>query len=403
MTSRPLTVALAHPFREQLLTFLADKSRYQLLKGENRTVSNNQTWSGEAFSSFEAYRNAWRDSAVPFLTRLQRRFGLINIRWFHSDADLVLANGGFLLTNRPYIAYIEKATQLFGYAARNHRSWLARFLIRNRLEDSNLRTVVFRTETALNGFRATFADDAQIRRLIDEKGTWAYPVVQATPTRKTSRKVTFFFSSSSFILKGGEQLVDAFNRLSKERSDIKLIIVTKRTTIRPQYLERIKRNSAILLIEANLSLEESRRLLAKSDCLVYPTYSDSFSMVVNEAIVNGLPVISTDFFSIPERVYHGVNGLLVKTPFPNYTRSFVITAEHFTDDCIIDRIVTAADNGTLIPIERFLYNALKRFSTDASFRRRLTQGALAMNLQRVGHEVQQKRWDFLISDALTTR
>jgi len=57
--------------------------------------------------------------------------------------------------------------------------------------------------------------------------------------------------------------------------------------------------------------EDKYYLLLQSDVLVFPTFRDTFPLVLLEAMAAGLPVISTSQGAIPEIIEHGRTGLIV--------------------------------------------------------------------------------------------
>lgn len=57
--------------------------------------------------------------------------------------------------------------------------------------------------------------------------------------------------------------------------------------------------------------EKKYELLKSADILVYPTYNDAFPLVILEAMMFGLAVISTHQGAIPEIISNNENGYLV--------------------------------------------------------------------------------------------
>ena len=85
-------------------------------------------------------------------------------------------------------------------------------------------------------------------------------------------------------MKGGYQVLEAFNNLQKSGfNDINLTIVTRLNELKNIPTD-FKNNKNIKWIEANLNDEEITKLLKRSKCLLHPTLSDSFGVVVLEAM-----------------------------------------------------------------------------------------------------------------------
>ncbi|MEO1764121.1 MAG: glycosyltransferase [Cyanobacteria bacterium J06629_18] len=53
------------------------------------------------------------------------------------------------------------------------------------------------------------------------------------------------------------------------------------------------------------------QLLALSDLLVLPSYTEGLPLVILEAMAAGLPIITTDIGGLCEQVEHGINGLII--------------------------------------------------------------------------------------------
>ncbi len=369
-------IGLTHVFREQLADVVFGLKDFLVYDPDKSVTTNVSEWNSIAmFGSFSGYINFSSITKTPVISRIQKIFGLINIRYINSkkytSADVLFANGGFLISNKPYITYLEKSTQIFGYTAKNYNKPIGKWLLRNRLNDKNLKFIFFRTETAKIGFINTFIDDPVIKDAIIKKGVSVYPPVFPAEGCESLERfinptvVKFLFVSSSFLLKGGVEMVTAFDRLSKELKNIELTIITKIGTIDDSTLRVIKNNKQIVLIEPMPRNVLYAEYFLKSHCFVYPTYSDSFSMVINEAMGSFLPVITSDFFSIPERIVNEENGFLFKSPFKNYDSKFVIYEEHFSDDTsIIKKIYDAGNSGALKYVEDFLYEKMKILSID---------------------------------------
>lgn len=139
------------------------------------------------------------------------------------------------------------------------------------------------------------------------------------PARFTELKIDpnefrFIFVGRIVGDKGVNELVEAFIRLNREYSDIRLTLVgqyeSELDPVKPETLKLIEDSCCIdacgpkygddLLIEYK-----------KSDCFVMPSYREGFPNTVMEAGAMGLPSIVTDINGSREIVLHGENGLIV--------------------------------------------------------------------------------------------
>jgi glycosyltransferase involved in cell wall biosynthesis len=112
--------------------------------------------------------------------------------------------------------------------------------------------------------------------------------------------------------KGINELLSAFDNLTKKEKDIKLLLVGPfEETLDPlsdKSKEILKTNKHI--IQAGFQ-DDVRTFFAVSDCLVFPSYREGFPNVVMQAGAMGLPSIVSDINGCNEIVEDGVNGLIV--------------------------------------------------------------------------------------------
>ena len=155
--------------------------------------------------------------------------------------------------------------------------------------------------------------------------------------------------------KGVHLLVEAFDRIARERSDVQLTLLGKvgmlpfdlvnllladdaaaLDSLRPFYGQSTlgwlskevfgQKRSYRQQLEARLSpqaaarvrfvgsipLEELIRLYSQADLLVLPSvWRESYGMPVAEAMASGVPVLASDTGGVPELVDNGVTGMLV--------------------------------------------------------------------------------------------
>lgn len=112
--------------------------------------------------------------------------------------------------------------------------------------------------------------------------------------------------------KGVNELVSAFNRLSRDKSHIYLLLVgPKEQNLDPidlVTLQSIETNDRIIAVG---SQSDVRPFLMQSNAFVLPSYREGLGQVILEAGCMGVPCITTDIIGCNEAVIEGINGELV--------------------------------------------------------------------------------------------
>lgn len=137
-------------------------------------------------------------------------------------------------------------------------------------------------------------------------------MAKAADVRGENTDFTFVFIGRMVRDKGINELVEAFDRLSQERADVRLRLVGRFEDevdpVPPQTKERIEQSEKIVF-EGYQS--DVRPYLVASDVLILPSYREGFPNVILQAGAMGLPVIVTDINGSDEVVESGVNGVII--------------------------------------------------------------------------------------------
>ena len=123
---------------------------------------------------------------------------------------------------------------------------------------------------------------------------------------------TFIFIGRMVRDKGINELIAAFDRLSKQDERVRLILAGKfeddLDPAAPETEKIINTNPHIRFVGYQ---SDVRPYLAASDVLVLPSYREGFPNVVIQAGALGLPCIVTDISGSNEIIEHGVNGIII--------------------------------------------------------------------------------------------
>lgn len=111
--------------------------------------------------------------------------------------------------------------------------------------------------------------------------------------------------------KGVNELIEAFDIISKENPGVYLLYIgqtTEKDPVKKTTLETMKSNSRIIHLGWQT---EPEKYMAAMDIFVLPTYREGFGGVNIEASAMGLPVISADVPGPQESIVNGKTGILV--------------------------------------------------------------------------------------------
>ncbi|WP_455585741.1 glycosyltransferase family 4 protein [Bacteroides sp.] len=142
---------------------------------------------------------------------------------------------------------------------------------------------------------------------IDKKAEYKTAVLEQYPQLKD--KLVFCFVGRLNRDKGVFELLESFQRLSKERNDVALLQIGDLEGQLPIHLKESRQNPNIVLTGWT---NEVPKYISASDVLVHPSYREGFSMVIQQAMAMELPVVTTDVPGPSEVIEKDVTGILAK-------------------------------------------------------------------------------------------
>lgn len=137
--------------------------------------------------------------------------------------------------------------------------------------------------------------------------------------KKYNLNVNFIFTFIGRLVrdKGIEELVKAFEKITKEFSNVKLLLVgffeEDIDPLSKDCLQIIKNNENIIFCGYQ---EDVRPFFAITDCFVFPSYREGFPNVVLQACAMEVPSIVSDINGCNEIITDGFNGIVVKPKDP---------------------------------------------------------------------------------------
>lgn len=143
---------------------------------------------------------------------------------------------------------------------------------------------------------------------------------QAVNLRKIRPMIKLAFLSNMVRSKGVFTLLEACSMLKEKGYSFKLSFAGNWFDIKPKdfwaRVEELKMSSYVEYLGFQ-SGQNKCKLLSDSDIFVYPTYNDTFPLVILEAMEWGLPIITTAQGAIPEVVENGKTGFIIPERTPS--------------------------------------------------------------------------------------
>ncbi|MCH8799792.1 MAG: glycosyltransferase family 4 protein [Chloroflexi bacterium] len=203
------------------------------------------------------------------------------------------------------------------------------------------------------------------------------PLVAYDPKKRDFKKdsTVFIYAGTIHKLKGCEELLNAFLELNqllvdnRKTMQTRLDLFGQHVSLKKYSLDLSKyKQYSNIVFHGLVSNDKLMQKYVESDVFVFPTYwpTEGHSGAVIEALMHGLPVITTNWRAMTEVVQHGVNGLL----------------------CELQDVSS-------------LTQAMYRMCTDLSERRRLSEGARSSAMRFNHQSVCAQLIDLVELDATT--
>ncbi len=213
--------------------------------------------------------------------------------------DLIHCAHCLCLNNRPWVADIELAFQMWGGVKLTP---LRKFFVKRLILSKNCKRIIPWTEDARDEILKEFPGVKNKLVLL--------PYAMHVPKikRKKSKEITLLFTGRYFFQKGGLHALEAIDRLTKIYSNVNAIIISE---IPKKILKKYKNNKKIEFSGLVTFDKIMKDIYPKSDIYIYPGYTDSFGFTFVEVQALGIPVVTVDGLSRKELVQDGKTGFVI--------------------------------------------------------------------------------------------
>ncbi|MGO1368493.1 glycosyltransferase family 4 protein [Senegalia sp. (in: firmicutes)] len=306
--------------------------------------------------------------------------GLIQrIKVKNESADIVFSYNRFLNSKTSYVIYLENPLALVHYSTKRNKSILSKMKLKKYLNDSNLKAIICLSKACYETIRNFYSipDSVKLEQIYPIVKNNKLTSIESIRMKCSKPNIQCLYISSNFNLKGGKDILEAFNKLKKlDKNNIKLNIITPIDQLDRETRTKIKANDNILLYDFKFSKDELNKFYNNSCILLSPTRQDSFPLVILEAIKSGNAVITTNLYALPEMVQDNYNGYLTspKYRFFNYdsmpnelvwnNREDTIYSDYLDDevvDFLVKKIIHLDSNRK--ELERMTLNSYEKAQT----------------------------------------
>ena len=226
-------------------------------------------------------------------------------------AALTFACNHLIFRKEPWVADIGRIWEVVGYNLRQFRQHQE--VVEEAFASDNCKGVLcwtaFSRDTCLSALNCNgFKDKFNVIPL-------AVAPKNFVKEYDNNRVRLFFIGSANlagqFELRGGKEILEAFDILSRRYKNIELVI---RSDISPGIKKRYHKqlsNPRVTVIDGFLPWQEVENIYKTSDIFFFPCHYESWQITL-EAMSYELPVISIDLEGVSEFVKDGDTGYLVQ-------------------------------------------------------------------------------------------
>lgn len=399
-------VSLFQPkLRKFVIDIGNDLEHIEFVTATNPNFASTKTFYKTRPSSFE--KEVARVKITPF-QRLRRLIPLPNIRLrFEKESDMLFTYGCLLITNKPYAVWIENGAAVHGYDSLILQNPLAKLFLIPFALDPHLKHLVFMSEASQKSFFATLnLRDGWLKRKLEAKSIQLYPKFPEPPTRALKQftgKLHCLFTGV-YYMKGGRETLQAFQNLRKTHKDIFLTVLTPLHLLHADDRKLLETTEGVTLLDATLQRAEMEALYNKHHLFLFPSYKDTFGLVLIEALSFGMPIIATDQYAVTEMVRHDYNGLVLPDhPFTDYDRkSFFMYGRYYDAQHFYKTLFQAQKEGKTDVLTQFLKQAILTYREHPELIETHSHNAYSLYDAKFKESLLRTQWENMFLASITS-
>lgn len=315
---------------KKILIIINTITPYQLNFFEelNRKVKINVIFHSKNYTNYDF--NFEQKDYHFFLEQKKNPFDFIEKLIFNFKPDLILIGGYRLKYNSKIIPLLKKNNIKYFY-------WLEKLNNKNFLKYNLIKYLIGKKIKLSNGVFAVGNKAKQIYSKFT-KNVINLPYSIKIPKLKKknffyNKKINFLFVGQLIDRKGLRDILNAFNKLSKEEKKRINLNVVGKGNLRDK-LYQFQRKNTYTKYHGFLFGKKLTKIYKKSDVLLFPSKFDGWGVVPLEAMSNSLSLIISKTSGISEMLKNKNNGFLIE---PNETALYKALKKCFKNKLMIKK------------------------------------------------------------------
>jgi len=220
-----------------------------------------------------------------------------------ADADLLYMWGAFPKnSDKPFILELDNPYTPAYYHIENFKR--NREKIQSQLEKAY--KITYMSESCRNHATELYGHG------FEQKSFIHYPYM-AENYKKNSRSddgiINFIFVGMDYRRKGGSELLEAFIHIKCE--NIRLTFISNLSDAQKSHYQK---DSRITILPPQPRVKLLNEIYPQMDVMIFPSFHESFGVVLLEALSFGMGIITINTYATPEMVQNNYNGKLLHHP-----------------------------------------------------------------------------------------